>query len=53
MTDIDQWYENYSNYIDGELATMEASLRYPGEAEPLELEHWFKYIIKRQLGISN
>ena len=52
MTDIDQWYENYSNYIDGELATMEASLR-SGEAEPLEIESWFKYIIKRQLGISN
>ena len=45
MTDVDQWYESYSNFIDNEIATM--------KAEPLELESWFRYTIKMQLGILN
>ena len=48
MTDLNLWYENYSDFIDGELASMKASLRYPGEAE-LGIEFWFRCTIKRQL----
>ena len=51
-TDLDLWYEDYSNFVDGELATMEVSLRF-GRVEPLELESWFRYTIQMQLGISN
>lgn len=52
MTDIDQWYESYSDFIDGELASMEVSLRF-GRVEALEIESWFRYTIKMQLGILN
>lgn len=44
---------NYWDYVDVELDTMEAYLRYPGGIELLEIEFWFRYIIKRQIGILN
>lgn len=43
--DVDLWYESSANFVDNEIATM--------EADPLEIEYWFRYMIKRQLGISN
>ena len=51
-TDLDLWYESYSNFIDNEIATMEGSLRF-GRVEHLEIESWFRYTIKMQIGILN
>lgn len=53
--DVDLWHENYSDFIDNEIATMEVEPLEIAtmEAEPMEIEFWFRYMIRRQLGISN
>lgn len=53
--DVDLWYESSANFVDNEIATMEVEPLEIAtmEADPLEIEYWFRYMIKRQLGISN